>query len=524
MVLAAALLIAGAGCSGKSRPHRRNAPGLIVTGTIVTMDGRLGVVRGGRVVIAQGKVSAVLRPREPLPAAARGFASVRAEGFVFPGLVNVHNHLAFNALPPWRVPLVDGRPLHSASDWRFGGGPYDGVHAQYVKLVRGPKDALMEGGLEAEVGKWAELRELAAGTTTTDGSFGFGVFGGSHDHSGFEPLLVRNLDLEDPRIREGRPGIYAGTQLDVDLLAGSLEAAENRRLDALLVHLSEGTSAAARSELHDLNNFERGPGGRCGPLMRTAVIVHGTAYRAREFSLLARCGADLVVSPLANLLFYGRAPDVPAAIRAGVRVSLSTDWSVVGSRNLLEELKVADFLNRHLWRRALTDRQLVELVTRNPARTIGWQGRVGTIAPGAAGDLLVLRSSRRDPYRALVDATEHDVRLVTVGGDPLFGDTALMKRLKRGDYEQVAGCGFTKAVDVTASAVPKGGEKLGEMKNALARGLRAVGIQAGEPSPLFTCLDRAHFRALADSRALAYYHPALRGLARYVQSFYAQPG
>lgn len=42
------------------------------------------------------------------------------------------------------------------------------------------------------------------------------------------------------------------------------------------------------------------------------------------------------------------------------------------------------------------------------------------------------------PCRALIDATERDVALVLVGGEPLSGEVGLMSTLEPGDYEAVA--------------------------------------------------------------------------------------
>ena len=93
-------------------------------------------------------------------------------------------------------------------------------------------------------------------------------------------------------------------------------------------------------------------------------------------------------------------------------------------------------------------------------------------------------------YRDLIDATEREVGLVLVGGDPLAGDVALMSLLKPSDYEVVASPagGFQKAVDVTTTAlVPEGGETLAHLTTELQLGLQALGGDSppanGGPGP-----------------------------------------
>src|SRR5262249_26745073 len=194
-------------------------------------------------------------------------------------------------------------------------------------------------------------------------------------------------------------------------------------------------------------------------------------------------------------------------------VSLGTDWSPSGSRNLLDELKVADIAMRD--ERVLAadrdrvpelsitgktveereaaetalDRMLVEMVTTNPARTLRWTPFVGSVEPGKRADLLVITRHNNpsaedlpNPYRALIDATEADVRLVLVDGDPLAGDVAVMQALKPGDYEIVrdaAGC-LEKAVDVTEASVPGGTDTFAFIETELRQALAAM---AGDHPP-----------------------------------------
>jgi hypothetical protein len=77
----------------------------------------------------------------------------------------------------------------------------------------------------------------------------------------------------------------------------------------------------------------------------------------------------------------------------------------------------------------------------------------------------------------LIDATEKDVRLVLVNGEPLSGDISLMAVLKPSDYEtitSVAGS-FQKAIDVTNPAVPMGTETFADIRKALGDALNAMG-------------------------------------------------
>ena len=131
------------------------------------------------------------------------------------------------------------------------------------------------------------------------------------------------------------------------------------------------------------------------------------------------------------------------------------------------------------------------MVTRNPALTLRWDDRLGSVEAGKIADLLLLRRPPQKPalgllptvYRDLIDATEREVELVLVGGDPLAGEMALMSALKPGDYEVVASRRrVRKAVDVTTTApVPEGDEALADFAAELGLGLTALG---GDSPPL----------------------------------------
>ena len=141
-------------------------------------------------------------------------------------------------------------------------------------------------------------------------------------------------------------------------------------------------------------------------------------------------------------MLYGLTTNVYQALAARVLVSLGTDWTPSGSRNLLGELKVADIALRDPLglgkSRSLVlslsidgkqgrdraqpelalDRLLVDMVTRNPAKTLRWQNEVGSIEVGKVADLFVITKPSHvrgpdlppSPYRSLIDATERGGR------------------------------------------------------------------------------------------------------------------
>lgn len=490
------------------------------------MDEDRTVHERGAVVIRDGVISAVVPEAGDLPGYAADFASVESADYIFPGLVNAHNHLAFNALPPWDLSDVTDLPFDSVHGWRDEKIADTRVHNSYEDHVLDARDDLLSVRVVAEMAKWAEMKELVAGTTVTQGSFGFDRSGLKDPSAGFEEHIVRNVDLELTGTRQSSAGIYeVGSQeLAEDLLNSVVVGAAEGQTRAFLVHMSEGINRAAIDELTDYNDFQRQQDEVCGPLLDVTSVIHGTAYGLKEFALMSRCGASLIASPLSNILLYGKFPDLLAAKNAGVNTAISTDWSITGSRNLLEELKVVDFINREFYGNALTYIEMVEMVTRNAAEAIGWDHKVGRIETGLFGDLVIIQATTENPYEALVMATERDVQLTVVGGDPLFGVENLMRELKPGDYELISNdCGFIRAIDVTTAqtSVDLGGQKVATIKNRLERAIRlSRRLRGHEVPPLFTCDDRDHFSVLARSGIAGNHFRELSRLASSIESNY----
>jgi 5-methylthioadenosine/S-adenosylhomocysteine deaminase len=499
--------------------------GLVLRGTIVTMDMRHSVIPDGRVLVRGDRIVAIWqgeRPPSGTPVNGAPVIELDPPALIFPGMINLHNHPTYNAVRLWPAPSSDvqptlGRPLGTepyANRYQWNGT--FATSPEYGRLVQTPQLALAlaQGlGLEAELVKYSGVLAVIGGETSSEGAL---------PNPATDELLARNVESANfgrQRIQANVPSIDSFTGAALSGLLAQMKAGQ---VDAWIAHLAEGVrdgdrrlgdSFSSRGEFATLVSK--------GLLTDMTVIIHGTALEQQDFAAMRAAnsirtdgtgdglGAKLVWSPLSNLLLYGKTANVYEALAERVVVSLGTDWNPSGSRNLLGELKAADIALRDptmlgksrilipelstAGKRGLAlvqaelalDRTIVDMVTRNPAATIRWQGEVGSIEPGKAADLFVITQPRppsRDglppsPYRSLIDATERDVRLVLVGGDPVVGDIALMQRLKPGQAETIgSSCGcFQRAISVTKTGIPKGDETLVAIQQALNTGLIALG-------------------------------------------------
>ena len=101
-------------------------PKLALSGQVVTMDDTFSVLRRGTVYIDQGGIVAVHDATQSPPVGFESTTRIDVGGTIFPGLIELHNHLAYNALRLWHVP----RLFTNRGQW--------GGTAEYQRLVTGP--------------------------------------------------------------------------------------------------------------------------------------------------------------------------------------------------------------------------------------------------------------------------------------------------------------------------------------------------------------------------------------------------
>lgn len=200
---------------------------------------------------------------------------------------------------------------------------------------------------------------------------------------------------------------------------------------AFIVHLGEGR----RLDIYNRAEFEMIK--LLGLDLPNMNFVHGVGLDADDFSLMGKKGMGLVWSPFSNLLLYNETLDIRQASANRIPIALGTDWVPTGTKNLLEELKVAkayvqsDPEGENL-AKIFTDELLYNMVTENPARIINqWapNSGVGKIAVGTMGSFVVLKRNHPNPFTNLVvHGTEKDVNLVVSDGDLVYGNRSYFQQ------------------------------------------------------------------------------------------------
>lgn len=296
---------------------------------------------------------------------------------IFPGLINAHDHLHVNAIPPLRAhaPFPNSYAWIAAFQQHF-------EHPDVVGALQVPKALRLRHGA---------LKNLLAGTTCV-----------AH-HDPWHPALDAQ-DFPVALLRDygwsyalGWPGY--GPPMQESFAATSSDR-------PWLIHLAEGTDAVARAELAQLDQF--------GCLASNSVLIHGVGLSSSDIERVIAQGAAVVWCPSSNLALLGRTLDPRRLCEVG-RLTLGSDSRLSGARDLLDEL--ANVMDGY----GLSSKQLLALVTTQAASILRMPAR-GHLLPGAAADMVIVEDLGGDVMRSLVGIDRSRIRAVVRDGMPCIAD------------------------------------------------------------------------------------------------------
>ncbi len=351
------------------------------------------------------------------------------DGTISPGLINVHDHIAYTQDAP---PAPATERYDDRQQWREG---LDG----HAKLVA-------PGGASSDQIHWGELRHLMGGATSIVGSGG-------------QAGLVRNLDVTNYEGGLGVGAVYfdtfplgdsSGTRRTGDCNYGGspATAASIANDNAYEPHTSEGIDATAHNEFECESSTmydTTAPGTSNDLLTMKTSMIHAIALLAGDYQQMQRAGTGMVWSPRSNVSLYGDTARVTAAARLGVNIALGTDWLPSGSMNLQRELACADSFNKTYLGGFFTDQALWAMVTSNAAAVAGMAAKLGTLAPGHVADVTIVAGNGKASFRSVIEAEPQDVALVLRGGVALYGEDASVAALATG-CDTISVCGSSKRV------------------------------------------------------------------------------
>jgi hypothetical protein len=445
---------------------------VLLRGTVLQPD---RVLRGGEVLIdGVGRIACADCDCHSATAGGAEATQVTCpDGVISPALINTHDHITYNKLPP--AAHATNRYDHR-HEWR------NGVSGDPTR----PK-LNYSASSKTETVQWNELRHLMAGTTAIVSA-------------GDAPGVLRNLDSTTLSRQEGlnQPvvnsdtfplGDTAGERLTSGCAYPSITPQSSvSDADSYEPHISEGINVEARNEFLCTSQ----PGQGQNLLLEKTGLIHGIPLGPADACLVSQRRAALIWSPRSNVALYGHTAQVPMFDRAGALLALGTDWTLTGSLNLLRELACADQLNQKYLDNYFSAEALWRMVTLNSAIVTATNDVIGQIVPGLVADISIFLGQRayqnaplpRWDHAAVVRGGVEDVLLVLRGGLPMYGDGNVMEGLGAGTAklcEVLDVCGVDKRICVERETK----KKLADLETAAVKPvyrLFSCGAPADEPT------------------------------------------
>lgn len=367
---------------------------LITNGLVLTLDDEDRRFKPGAVAIRGSEIVTVGPPESilPLHCAAR---TIDASGcVVLPGLINAHTHAAmtlFRGLAD-DLPLMDWLQNHIfpaeqklTEEWVYWGT----LLACAEMILSGTTtfcDMYLFEHKVAEAAKTAGIRALV-GEVLYD--FPSPHYGPIENGLRFTESLIEEWQ-GDPlvRIAVEPHALYTCSSS----LLGKCHDMALRHQVPLIVHLSENESevtevlaAYGSRPVEHLENL--------GILSSQLIADHCVALDMHDMELLARREVQVVHNPESNMKLASGIAPVPRLLEMGVNVALGTDGCASNNDlDMLDEMDSCAKLHKvtTLDPTALPASKVLRMATRNGARALGLEGKVGRIVPGMLADIIVV--------------------------------------------------------------------------------------------------------------------------------------
>ncbi|MGH2938424.1 MAG: amidohydrolase family protein [Solirubrobacterales bacterium] len=383
---------------------------LLHGGAVLSMDREVGDFLAADVLI-EGTHIAAVQPELDVGDCRR----IDATGMVvMPGLVDAHRHLWYSAIRGTGMDATLNDMV--ATLWPQLAAHYT-AEDLYAATVAGAVDALEHG--VTTVLDWchvinspdhgpAAVRALQSVPLRTVYGYGASMdrklseYDGQleHDDSWHPARLLRSTDLADDTARVTLALALQGPEFTTLEITGRDVAVARELGVPMSMHCGIPAGAPARRSIAALEG--------AGLLDEDMQFVHCCATEDDEFAMVAAAGARAVACPMAELGMGMGEPPIGRMRDAGLHVAVGCDAVCTASGDLFAEARTALFSERGRRVRAvvaegaaveapaelgMTAREALEAITIGGARACWLEDRVGSLAPGKAADVIMLRTT-----------------------------------------------------------------------------------------------------------------------------------
>jgi cytosine/adenosine deaminase-related metal-dependent hydrolase len=412
---------------------------LIHCKSILTMNAERRVVRGGGILISEGRIRQVLSASELQNS--RGFAGevVDASHLVaIPGFIQTHIHLCqtlFRGLADdlelldWlRLKIFPFEAAHSASSIRAS------AMLGIAELLRSGTTTIMDmGTIEHEEEIVAAIDEMGirafVGKAMMDINDQYSRLKEPTEQSLMtsRELAERYHDRADGRIRYAFAPRFV-LSCSERLLRETFEMVQS--LEGALFHThaaenkTEMQAVRTRCGMGNIEYF-----GSIGILDSRSCLAHCIWLNEQEIEMMAERSAKVLHCPSSNLKLGSGVADVPAYAAKNITVSLGADGAPCNNNlDMFSEMRLAALIQKPKHGpRSMDARTVFEMATIGGAKALGIDKEVGSIEAGKKADIALLDldsvwnslagDESADPYSTIVYSCDpRNVDSVMVGG------------------------------------------------------------------------------------------------------------
>ncbi|MDR0495801.1 MAG: amidohydrolase family protein, partial [Treponema sp.] len=308
----------------------------------------------GGTIVSYGKKACTggLNIRDKIIVAERGSAAdgavaidLRGKSCVYPSLINTHDHLQGNYLPPVGPP--EGTFYNNWLPWDNDLKASE-TFKERSRLTR--EDLYALSGYKC----------LFSGVTTVNDHF---------------PQSINREILPTLPIRAILEYGLAHECSSYDLKWGDGIEVEHARAVKnnwpFITHLNEGFDDEARAGVRSLEKLN--------VLDEHCLFVHCISFDDDDIQKVARAKASVSWCGRSNMFMFNVTARIRDLLKAGVNVTIGTDSSATGSVNLLAEIKYDRELYRGLYGEDIPAQTLFEMMTHNAAKAFWMLDRTGTL-------------------------------------------------------------------------------------------------------------------------------------------------
>jgi len=288
--------------------------------------------------------------------------------FLYPGLINSHDHLEMNLYPPMGNP-----PYNNYTEWA----------SDIYKPKESPVKEIERTAIHDRL-MWGGIKNLISGVTTV-----------VHHNPWNRLLSKKKFPVQEKETAWAHSLAFEK----------NIQRRFHKKKDkTFVVHTGEGVDSFAEQEITRLNSL--------GLLKENTVLVHAVAMSERNQKLIQETNASIVWCPSSNLFMFNQTAPVNQ-LKNKIRVAIGSDSTMTGPATLLEEMAAAQKTGM------ATAEEIYAMVTSIPAQIFDLP--LPEIKIGSRANLWIAPKRDENYFENILSLSPSDISAVFVNGELRYG-------------------------------------------------------------------------------------------------------